>query len=84
MNKREIYHIINELQQKKNKFNDQSDLFKDLGFDSLTFIELIAAIEERSGINFDEINIFEENCSKVGNLCDFIIKTLREQQEITQ
>lgn len=55
------------------EITDTTDLVRDLGFDSITIIQLILDIEENFGVQFDD-EIEYKDITVVGNLKQYIQK----------
>lgn len=57
---------------------EASDLYTDLGFDSLAFVQLLLEIEEEYPVTF-RITEMEE-CLQVGNLIELVESRIKEQE----
>lgn len=56
----------------------KNNLFKDLGLDSLSFIQLLFAIENRYSITFDIMEM--ESCLEVGYMISLTEKKVKEKK----
>lgn len=57
----------------------KSNLYKDLGLDSLSFIQLLLDIESRLSITFDITEI--EPCLEVGFMIELTEKKVKEREQ---
>jgi len=58
--------------------NEKSNLYTDLGFDSLSFITLLTEIEDAYSITFDISEM--ETCLQVGRLIKTVQKKIKERE----
>lgn len=58
-----------------------TDIIKDLGFDSITLMELIIEIESKFSIEFDDDLQYEE-ISNIDKLESYILKKIKEKETI--
>lgn len=65
-----LYEII------QNEIITDETLLIELGMDSLTFIKIIVAIEERFGIDFNEDELLFEKLNTVGSLVNCVKRHL--------
>ena len=64
------------------KVPDKNALLKhDLGFDSLSLVELIAGFEERFAIQFDESDLDPQNLETVDDIYQLIARYVEEPEE---
>ncbi len=54
------------------KVDDQSDLLKDLNFESIKIIQLMVALEEEFGIEFDDMESFVEAFGRVDDFIRYV------------
>ena len=79
MEKEEIYRLIKKYARDEvYEITDDMDLFKDLKYDSLCFIEFIAAVEEQIGMEFHDMDALFEKIGNGGCLCEYIMKKAEE------
>lgn len=57
----------------------KANLYKDLGFDSLSFIHLLLKIEDMYSITFDITEM--ESCLEVGRMIELAEKKVKEKSE---
>ena len=62
-----------ELNLSVNDITNDTSLFDELGFDSLTLVQLIIDLEEKFDINLDDIEDFSE-FESVGSIIEYILK----------
>lgn len=75
-----IFQMIAEAKHLPNPVTDISNLYTDLGFDSLSLITLLLKIEESYSITF---NIFElEKCVQVYQLINLVKDKIEEEGEL--
>lgn len=55
-----------------------SDLYADLGFDSLAFVQLLLEIEGEYPVTFSIVEM--EECLQVGNLIELVENRIKEQE----
>lgn len=72
----EVIKIITATKNLYVPVKESSDLYRDLDFDSLEFIQLIIKIEETYSINFDLLEM--DQCLQVGRL----IKAVEHKLEV--
>lgn len=58
---------------KVSKVKNDTSLIEELGYDSLGFIELIVAVEEKLGVELNEETLLFDNFSTPENLINFIV-----------
>lgn len=61
------------------KISDDTRLLEDLGFDSVSLMQLIIEIEEEFGIEFSDINF--EQVETVGKMFIYVQKATKEKGE---
>lgn len=64
---------VMELNLSVNDITNDTSLFDELGFDSLTLVQLIIDLEEKFDINLDDIEDFSE-FESVGSIIEYILK----------
>lgn len=64
--RKKIYEIIEETKLRSVPVNDCSNLYTDLGYDSLGFVSLLLTIEKDFSIEFELMEM--ESCLQVGKL----------------
>lgn len=57
---------------------EETDIFEDLGADSLMVMQIIADVEECFGITFADVDLLSENFSNTGGFCEMIARQVRE------
>lgn len=57
---------------------EETDIFEDLGADSLMVMQIIADVEECFGITFADVDLLSENFSNTGSFCEMIARQVRE------
>lgn len=72
----EIFQMLDESKIVPIAIKKDSDLYKDLGMDSLSFIRFLLKVEERYSISFDILEM--ELCLKVDNLISIVKDKLKE------
>lgn len=74
MTKEEVINFIIQYSGVEDvEVTDDMNLFKDLKYDSLKFIEFVAAVEECMGKEFDDMSILFDKLESVGELCEYIL-----------
>lgn len=66
--------------EQNQEITDDIGLFKDLKYDSLSFIEFIAEVEECIGKEFDDMSGLFERLDNVGELCSLILQKAAEAE----
>ena len=79
MKKQIIKNIIEALKSmgyKSEEYNENTNLFKDIGIDSLDAIELVTKLEEEYNVTIpdDQIN----NITTIGSAADLVCKYLKD------
>ena len=80
MNKRQVYDKINtiinenELLKKGNSINNDTNLFAEAGLDSIGIVELVVAIEEEFGFEFDESELEFDEFATIDSIANLIQK----------
>jgi acyl carrier protein len=81
--RKDIIKKVNELIIKNSKItvdeenlNEKTDILKDLGYDSVSIFQLIAAIERELNIEFDEESLHVDIVGNYAALMEFIMKKL--------
>lgn len=67
--------ISKQLGIKLDTITNEQDLINDLKADSLDTVELMMTVEEKFGIDFDEVDV--SNLSTVQSIIDFVTKRLK-------
>ena len=70
--KRVINILSNNERFKSSEVNYDSNLIKDLGFDSLDIMKFIVELEDEFNIMFEPEELEYENIINIKNLCDLI------------
>ncbi len=65
---------VMELELTANDITNDTSLFDELGFDSLTLVQLIIELEEKLNINLDDIEDFSE-FESVGSIINYILES---------
>lgn len=81
--KDKFYRIVKENVSElfeSEKLSDESMFIDDLGFDSVSLMQLIIEVEEQFSIEFDDINYGEVD--SVGKMYEYIMKKIDEHEEI--
>lgn len=82
MEKKDIHELVAKYANcDEVSVTDDTDLFKDLKYDSLSFVELIARVEELIGTEFEDMDELFDKTSNVGNLCSYILGKVNETNE---
>ena len=69
MDREQIRQLISECGEiEMTKISDESNLIEDLGFNSIMFLQLIVALEERIGIEFPEDDLSYEKVATVNDI----------------
>lgn len=82
--KNKLYEIIkNELSiiYEGIPLNDDLELINDLGYDSITLMQLVLDVEETFSIEFDEDTNYEE-ISTIGLLVNYITEKIHERDNV--
>lgn len=58
---------------------DDTDLITELGFDSLTIVQLVSDIESKFNIDFDVEELVSEVIEKFGTLLDKVMEKITEE-----
>lgn len=72
-----IYNIKEELEEKD--INENSNFFKELNFDSIEIMQLIAELENTFQIQFKDIDELMEVMSNVKSVVEFVCKHIEER-----
>lgn len=72
-----IYNIKEELEEKD--INENSNFFKELNFDSIEIMQLIAELENTFQIQFKDIDELIEVMSNVKSVVEFVCKHIEER-----
>lgn len=59
---------------------DDLDFIADLGFDSLSLMQLVLDLEEAFGIDFDEDSDYSE-LSTVSNFKEYVLKKIKDKED---
>ncbi len=70
--------IIWECTDQEAEIREETDLFDDLGLDSVEVFQVIVGTEEHFGIEFDDVDLLSENFSQIGSFCRLIQRRLEE------
>ena len=73
--KQRVIYLIDEWSIKE-EVNEDDDLYNDLGFDDLDFMEFVIELEKEFGIYLPDEGIYDMNTPK--EFIDFIFKELEE------
>lgn len=79
MTKIDIYDVISKFLKKNIELNDEMDLFKDLDFDSLMYVEMLAELENLVGREMDDIYESCVNPSNIGMICTYVLEIYNEK-----
>lgn len=79
MNKADIYNSIKKFVADDRELEDDLDLFKDLDFDSLKFVEMLAELEELVGKGLDDIYEKCNNPNNVGMICTYVLEAYNKE-----
>lgn len=79
MTKIDIYDVISKFLKKNIELNDEMDLFKDLDFDSLMYVEMLAELENLVGREMDDIYERCVNPSNIGMICAYVLEIYNEK-----
>ncbi len=74
----ELSEIISECTAQDGKIREETDIFVDLGLDSVEAFQVIVRTEEVFGIEFDDVDLLSENFSQIGSFCRLIQKELEK------
>lgn len=72
-----IFRIIEETKLLSTPVHDHSNLYTDLGYDSLGFVSLLLTIEKTFSIVFDLMEM--ESCLQVGKLVSLVEDKVRNE-----
>lgn len=61
------------------ELNDYTDLIVDLGFDSITLVQLVVYVEDEFGIEFDDEMLGLEGIVHFDNLAEYVNKKINER-----
>lgn len=79
MTKEHVYKTIlsklNEMGYKNQEIDENTDIFKDLGLDSLDAVELMTGLEQEYDITIPDEDI--ANVSKISDIVDMAIKYIK-------
>ena len=81
MTKDDIIFALDQLKKEEVVITDQMNVFKDLGMDSLGFIEFIAKMENMVGVEFIDLDKCYDNINNVGDLCSYIMGKVERDNE---
>ena len=79
--KEDLYRIVQENLSEifeNASINDNSRFIEDLGFESVTMMQLIIEVEDFFKINFDNVDF--DNVSTVGKMYEYIIKKINGKE----
>lgn len=68
----QVTELISKRKFTNASVSESSDIYRDLGFDSLAFVELLVQIEDKLAISFDIEEM--ESCLNVGVLLNIVEK----------
>ena len=71
-----LSQIILECTNRDGEIREETDLFVDLGLDSVEVFQVIVRTEEVFGIEFDDVDLLSENFSQIGSFCSLIQREL--------
>ncbi len=74
-----LEEIIMECTGRQADLSWETDLIEDLSFDSVDIFSVVAGVEKRFGITFDDVDLLGENFSCVDHFCDLILKQQEEK-----
>lgn len=74
--KEKIINIVESVKRIPIKVEEKSNLYSDLGVDSITFIGFLLRVEEKFSISFDIDEM--EQCLRVDQLIKLVNKKLKE------
>lgn len=81
-----VCELIQDIYEDSNKENDSNPeiepdtkIMDDLEFDSLAVMELLTKIEEQFGVDFTDLDDFEERFNRCGDLYEGILELLEEK-----
>lgn len=74
-----VLQKIREIRPVPQPITEISHLYADLGYDSLSFIRLLVAIEDTCYVTFDITEM--ESCLQVGRLIEYVENKQRERGE---
>lgn len=66
------------------EIEQSTSLIDDLGFDSISIIELIVAVEKEYQITFDDNHLLLEALDNFGALSDYVQKSLLERECVSK
>lgn len=71
-----IIEVLKSMGYKSEEYNENTNLFKDVGIDSLDAIELVTKLEEEYNVTIpdDQIN----NITTIGSAADLVCKYLKD------
>lgn len=71
-----IIEVLKNMGYKSEEYDENTNLFKDVGIDSLDAIELVTKLEEEYNVTIpdDQIN----NITTIGNAADLVCKYLKD------
>ncbi len=73
-----LSEIIRECTDRDGEIREETDLFVDLGLDSVEVFQVIVRTEEDFGIEFDDVDLLSENFSQIGSFCRLIQRELEK------
>lgn len=71
-----LEEIIIECTGRQMDISWDTDLMEDLSLDSVDIFSVVAGVEKRFGITFDDVDLLGENFSRVEQFCDLIRRQL--------
>lgn len=72
----ELSEVIRECADRNGEIREETDLFVDLGLDSVEVFQVIVRTEEVFGIEFDDVDLLSENFSQIASFCSLIQREL--------
>ncbi len=83
MEKNQIKQLISECGEIEiTKISDESSLIRDLGFDSIMFLQLIVALEERIGMELQEDDLSYEKVATVNDVYNIIQNSINQNKNV--
>lgn len=72
----ELSEVIRECADRNGEIREETNLFVDLGLDSVEVFQVIVRTEEVFGIEFDDVDLLSENFSQIASFCSLIQREL--------
>ena len=74
--------LIEDLKIDSDKINPNANFYEELGMDSISIVELYAAVENKFAIDIDNISEFINSLKLLDNVVDYVWKKVDMEEDI--